>query len=292
PEDIMRSINSAFANNYLVVKVVGVAHQTLKIKNLELKASPENTFVVPRILLHLDKEASLQCEVNLMSTEIHLMDGIVDVYLSSGGKLDLAMTLKSSNDSSLILSNRVKMCDNSQLNVGLLAQGSKLTRVDQQVFIEGECCQADIAIVYQAKEHQQVDIHSTVNHLCPRGKSFQNIKGILEDKSRAIVNGRIYIQQGAQEVDSHLLNNNLLLSDNAEVNTKPELEVEADNVKAAHGATVGQLDKEELFYCATRAIDEKLARNLILKGFLLDAFNQNPFFVKSELLSSIEVTLD
>jgi Fe-S cluster assembly protein SufD len=106
-----------------------------------------------------------------------------------------------------------------------------------------------------------------IDHRRPHGTSHQLYKGILDGKSRAVFNGKVFVHKGAQQTDARQTNRNLLLSNEARVDTKPQLEIFADDVKCAHGATVGQLEEEELFYLASRGLDPDIARNLLTYGF-------------------------
>ena len=121
--------------------------------------------------------------------------------------------------------------------------------------------------LYLVGDGQHADTHSLIDHRKPRCTSHQNYKGILDGKSRAVFNGRVYVHRDAQRTDAVQSNKNLLLSPEARVDTKPQLEIYADDVKCAHGATVGQLEEEELFYLLSRGLHTELARNLLTYGF-------------------------
>jgi Fe-S cluster assembly protein SufD len=121
---------------------------------------------------------------------------------------------------------------------------------------------------------QHVDNHTTIDHQKPHCASHQLYKGILDGKSRAVFNGKIFVREGALLTDARQLNKNLLLSSDATVNTKPQLEIFADDVKCSHGATVGQLDDEEMFYLGTRGLDPERARALLTFGFAEDVIGK------------------
>ncbi len=121
--------------------------------------------------------------------------------------------------------------------------------------------------LYLVGTGQHADTHSLIDHREPHCTSRQNYKGILDGKSRAVFNGRVFVREGAQQTDAQQSNKNLLLSPDARVDTKPQLEIYNDDVKCAHGATVGQLEEEELFYLLSRGLHPDLARNLLTYGF-------------------------
>jgi Fe-S cluster assembly protein SufD len=114
---------------------------------------------------------------------------------------------------------------------------------------------------------RHLDNHTRIDHKQPHTVSQEYYKGILDGKSRAVFNGKVIVHPDAQKVDARQINRNLLLSEGAEVDTKPELEIYADDVKCAHGTTVGQLDKDQLFYLRSRGMEEEAARRLLLYAF-------------------------
>ena len=129
-----------------------------------------------------------------------------------------------------------------------------------------------------------MDTHSNVQHVAGHCRSEALFKGIVDDQSRAIFDGRIHIHEQAQKTEAHLTNRNLLLSNRAEVNTKPELEIYADDVKCSHGATVGQLSHEALFYLRARGIDAVKARAMLSVGFVNELLYEMPHAPMRRLL--------
>ena len=145
--------------------------------------------------------------------------------------------------------------------------GSRLTRNDLTCVLAGEGAQAELDGLYLLNRNQHVDNYTTLQHSAPHCDSRELFKGILNDRARGIFRGRIIVDEGAQKTDSKQTNNNLLLSDDAFINTKPQLEIYADDVKCTHGATTGQLDPQALFYLRSRGLSEKAARSLLIYAF-------------------------
>ena len=141
-----------------------------------------------------------------------------------------------------------------------------------------------------AAGRQHVDFHTTIDHAEPRGTSRELYKGILGGRARGVFNGRILVQPGAQKTDSQQSSQNLLLSREAEVDTKPELEIYADDVKCSHGATVGQLDADMLFYLRSRGIDEATAQGFLTRGFAQDVIERMSIDAVRERLERLVVT--
>lgn len=137
--------------------------------------------------------------------------------------------------------------------------------------------------MYLLDGKSHVDNHSVVDHIAPDCESNELYKGVLDEKSKGVFNGKIYVRQAAQRTNAFQSNGNILLSDTAEVDTKPQLEIWADDVKCSHGATVGQLDPDQLFYLKARGLDEKTAKSMLLKAFAADVLS----VVKVEALRAL-----
>jgi len=149
----------------------------------------------------------------------------------------------------------------------VVALGSRLSRLDLDVALGGEGGDCGLNGLYLPVANQHVDHHTRVSHEAPHTTSRELYKGVLGGKASAVFNGRIVIREGAVGVDAGQTNNNLLLSDQALVNTNPELEIFADDVKAQHGATIGQIEEEPMFYLRSRGIEEHEARRILIEGF-------------------------
>ena len=152
--------------------------------------------------------------------------------------------------------------------------GGRLTRNDLNVVLGGEGAYASLDGIFVVGGEQLVDNHTRIEHAAPHCGSREIYKGILGGRSRGVFRGRIVVHPGAQKTDSVQTNNNLLLSDRALVNTKPQLEIYADEVKCTHGATIGQLDREAIFYMRSRGIDEDMANSILTYGFAEDVIRR------------------
>jgi Fe-S cluster assembly protein SufD len=170
----------------------------------------------------------------------------------------------------------VKQMAHSQFESHMVSLGAKLARSDVTIDLVEEHAQCVMNGIYAPTDAQHVDHHTVVNHLVPHGKSTQDYKGILRGKSRGVFNGKVIVAKNAQHTDATQHNKNLLLSSSAEINTKPQLEIFADDVLCAHGATVGQLDEDALFYLATRGIDRVEASRYLINAFAIDNIRLMP----------------
>ena len=156
---------------------------------------------------------------------------------------------------------------NSVFDTTTITLGAKTSRHDIKVRMDHDGASCHVDGLYVVGDGQHTDTHSLIDHLQPHCTSRQLYKGILDGNSRAVFNGKVFVHPGAQQTDAQQTNRNLLLSNEARVDTKPQLEIFADDVKCAHGATVGQLEEDELFYLISRGLHPELAQNLLTFGF-------------------------
>ena len=157
--------------------------------------------------------------------------------------------------------------EESKLKHFNLLLGGEIARQNLRVFLKGERIDSKIQTIYSLLEGQHIDNQTYIQHQYPNCESYQLYKGILQDKSRVVFSGRIKVYAEAQETNAYQLNKNLLLGKGSRVDTQPQLEIFADNVKCSHGATVGQLDKESIIYLQSRNISREEAVRMLLKGF-------------------------
>ncbi|MBS4168076.1 Fe-S cluster assembly protein SufD [Parachlamydia sp. AcF125] len=174
----------------------------------------------------------------------------------------------------LMASTRAYLKKNSRFVAVHTTEGSATTRHDYRVVLNGENAHAELNGTWSLNEKREAHTHVLVDHQSPHCHSFQLFKGILNGSSHSSFEGKILVRQAAQKTNAFQLNNNILLSDIARAESKPNLEIFADDVKASHGATVGQLDKEQLFYLETRGCSPADAKRLLIEGFAQEVFNK------------------
>ena len=169
-----------------------------------------------------------------------------------------------------------KLHNRTTLDSTMVGYGSELSRLDVDIHHAGEFADAKMNAVYLLAEGELFDLHSTIEHAMPNGTTEENARGIVGDKARAVFNGRIHIHRDAQKTLAELNNRNLLLSRRGVINTKPELEIYADDVKCAHGATVAEIEEEALYYMLTRGIARSKALVMLNFGFIQELINDVP----------------
>jgi len=180
----------------------------------------------------------------------------------------------------------VHLAADSRFESHSVSLGAQWTRSDIMITFREPGASCLMNGMYTPSDGQHVDHHTTVNHTVPHCTSDQDYKGILSGRSRAVFNGKVIVSHGAQKTQAKQYNKNVLLSSEAEVDTKPQMEIFADDVVCAHGATVGQLDEDALFYLATRGIEDELAKHYLIQAFLTENIrNIAPVSLKERVAS-------
>jgi Fe-S cluster assembly protein SufD len=174
---------------------------------------------------------------------------------------------RESSEAFHVAATEVELGRNSFYQTTSINLGGRLSRHDIDVRMDQEGAECRVDGLYMIEGSQHTDTHSVIDHRQPHCTSRQLYKGILDGKSRAVFNGKVFVRHGAQQTDAQQTNKNLLLSNEAQIDTKPQLEIFADDVKCTHGAAVGQLEEDELFYLESRGISPALARNMLTYGF-------------------------
>ena len=198
---------------------------------------------------------------------VYLTNAIVDVRLGAGAHLKHFKVQRESTSAFHVAATNAELGANASYDSTAINLGAALSRHTIDVVMDHEGAECWVDGLYMVDGNQHTDTHSTIDHRQPHCSSQQLYKGILDGKSRAVFNGKVFVRHGAQQTVAQQTNKNLLLSNEARVDTKPQLEIFADDVKCAHGAAVGQLEADEIFYLESRGIRPELARNLLTYGF-------------------------
>ena len=264
------ALNTAFTSQGAFVYVPkGVAVQSPLHLLFITDPSAQNKASFPRVLLVAEENS----EVTLIESHLatgdaqYLSNVVVEIVLKSGARVEHYKVQRESTEAFHIATTAADLGTNSTYDATTITFGAQLSRHDIQVTMDNEGAECWVDGLYLVAGNQHTDTHSVIDHRKPHCNSHQLYKGILDGKSRAVFNGKVFVRHDAQKTDAMQTNKNLLLSNEARVDTKPQLEILADDVKCAHGAAVGQLDEEELFYLKARGIHPDLARNLLTYGF-------------------------
>jgi Fe-S cluster assembly protein SufD len=231
--------------------------------------SRERTLTNARVLVVAGRDASATIIESYESAgeASNFTNAVVEVFVGEGARVRHFKVQRESARAFHVATTAAQLERASSYDLTTITLGARLSRhgINVRMAQEGAECWVDGLYLVGASQH--ADTHSVIDHIAPRCTSHQIYKGILDGDARAVFNGKVYVRPGAQGTDAQQTNKNLLLSLDARVDTKPQLEIFADDVKCAHGATVGQLDEEELFYLKSRGLHDELARNLLTYGF-------------------------
>jgi Fe-S cluster assembly protein SufD len=233
------------------------------------EASAGNVAAFPRVLIVAGEHsrATLIESYATVGAGISFTNAVVEIALQDGARLEHYKVQREGIESFHVATTSTNLGANASYDSTAINFGAQLSRHDVAVKMANEGAECWVDGLYVVSSSQHTDTHSVIDHQQPHCTSHQLYKGILDGKSRAVFNGKIFVRHGAQKTDAMQTNKNLLLSKEARVDTKPQLEILADDVKCAHGAAVGQIEEDELFYLQTRGLHTELARNLLTYGF-------------------------
>ena len=228
------------------------------------------------IICDANSEASL-VEYHLGLTEVESLTSCVnEVYLKENSQCQVLRIQAAACTASHFTETRVEQARDSQFVHENFDIKGKQIRHDLQANLNEPGATVRLNGLYYATDKQYVDSHTTINHVAPHTHSQEFYKGVIADQAHAVFNGRVIVHKNASKITTDQKNPNLLLSAKAEINTKPELEIYNDDVKAAHGATVAQLDEKALFYLMSRGIDADTAKSALLTGFVQEMIDTIP----------------
>ncbi len=198
---------------------------------------------------------------------------VTNVILDPGAVVDHVKLQRESSAAFHVASLQVQLGRASTFASRALTFGGRIARNDITAILAGEGAECTLNGLYVATGHRLVDTHTTIDHAQPNCPSHEVYKGILSGQARAVFNGKIIVRPQAQKTNAKQTNKALLLSDDAQVNTKPQLEIFADDVKCTHGAAIGQLDEDALFYLRARGVAEADARHMLIEAFAGDVLD-------------------
>jgi Fe-S cluster assembly protein SufD len=200
----------------------------------------------------------------------YFTNAVTEIVLGEGAILDHYKVQEENDRAFHIASTHVHQQKASNFSTHYIGLGGALVRNEVHVRLDAEGCEATVNGLYMASGTQHMDNFTVIDHAKPHCASHELYKGILDGKAHGVFNGKIFVRQDAQKTDAKQTNQTLLLSDDATINTKPQLEIFADDVKCTHGATVGQLAADAIFYLRSRGIGEREARSLLTFAFAND----------------------
>jgi Fe-S cluster assembly protein SufD len=265
------ALNLAFGE----FQVIRIPKESVTEKPIELSfAADEGTAIFPHVVIIAEAGSKATIVETYASTARGFTNAAIQIVVEDNANLTHYRVQKESPEAFHVGTTEVSVGRGSVYNATNINLGGSISRHDIDVKFTAEGGEAFVDGLYMLNGSQHSDTHSIIDHLVPNCTSHQNYKGVMNDKSRAVFNGKVFVRENAHGTDAQQSNKNLLLSNDARVDTKPQLEIFNDDVKCSHGATVGQLEEEELFYLLTRGLPETLARNLLTYGFAEEIINK------------------
>ena len=269
-EDSLTSLNTAFASEgaYVNIPKNKVADKPVEIVYLST-GNEAALMIQPRNLIIVGKNAQVQIierHQSLNSNPV-LTNSVTEIFAAERAIVDYYKIQNDVQSANLIDNTFIAQKRDSNASVHTFSFGGNITRNNLNFYHQGEHVESTLKGITIISDKQHVDHYTLVQHAEPNCESHQNYKGIFDGNSTGVFNGKIYVEREAQKTDAFQQNNNILLSEKATINAKPQLEIFADDVKCSHGCTIGQLDESAMFYMQSRGIPQKEAKALLMYAF-------------------------
>ncbi|MFN3233264.1 MAG: Fe-S cluster assembly protein SufD [Alphaproteobacteria bacterium] len=275
PDDALVSLNTAMMADGALIRVADGARIEAPIHLLFFANRPGMAHIRNLISLGASARATL-VESYYGSTETYWTNVVNQIDLGDGAHLEHARAQEESKNAYHIGVTKLHLTDDASFNGVSVMRGGILARNEVQVTVSGEGADCKLAGVSLGRDKQVLDSITRFDHAVPNSTSDQLFKSVLDDQSHAIYQGKVIVRQDAQHTDATQANHNLLLARSAQASSKPELEIYADDVKCAHGATVGEMDASMMFYLKSRGLDEETAQKLLIDGFVTEVLERIP----------------
>lgn len=269
-KDGITSLNTAFSNEGVFIHIPNNKFVEKPIQIIHFSTGNESSLMFqPRNMIVVDENSQVQIieRHQSLSKNKVFTNSVTEIYAEKKSIIEYYKIQNDNLQASLIDNTYVNQQRNSSFSMHTFSFGNELVRNNLNISQNDEFIETTIKGVTIIGDNQHVDHNTLIQHNKPNCNSHQDYKGIYDNKSTGVFNGRIVVNKQAQKTNAFQSNNNILLSDKATINAKPQLEIYADDVKCSHGCTVGQLDKNALFYLKSRGIPEKEANALLMYGF-------------------------
>jgi Fe-S cluster assembly protein SufD len=265
------ALNTAFLQNVALIQVPRGAMVAEPIR-IEYTGA-DGAYTAPRTLIVIGADAHCTIVESYSGTGKYFTNAVTEIVAGDRAVVDYYKVQREDTAAFHVATLQAQLGRSSNFSAHSISLGGALVRNDVGVVLS-EGTEATLNGLYIVNGTQHGDNHTSIDHAKPHGTSHELYKGILDDRSSAVFNGRIIVRKDAQKTDSKQTNKNLVLSDDAVIDTKPELQILADDVRCTHGATIGQLDAESLFYLQSRGIGKQQARSLLTYAFAQDVVDR------------------
>jgi Fe-S cluster assembly protein SufD len=272
---IFTALNASFFQESIEITVDAKTEMTEPLQ-LIFVTSGKNTFANPRIKIVAQKFSSTKFVASFISVNSeNSFNNVITEFIADENAVLVYDKIQNESESNFHVSTEeISQEKNSNFKINTVTLDGTLVRNNINISVNGENCETHMNGVIIAKGNTHVDNHTFVNHKVANCFSNENYKYVLEDKATGVFNGRVIVQQHAQKINAYQKNGNILLSDFAQIFSKPELEIYADDVKCSHGSTTGQLDENAIFYLQARGISKDKAKKLLVSAFVGEVIDQ------------------
>jgi len=272
-KDGINALNTAFVKEgvFIFVKKDQVVEQPIYIYNITDSRSG-NVLSQPRSLVYVSENAQVQIVETYatLGLDESFTNQVLEIIVDKDARAEYYKIQNDSGHTNQVSTTHIRQIAKSYTHTVTISLNGGIIRNNLNLVLDAERCEGHLYGLYLQKGQTHVDNHTVVDNVKPNCFSNELYKGIIDEKATGVFNGKIFVQPQAQKTNAYQSNKNILLSDDASVNTKPQLEIFADDVKCSHGCTVGRLNEEGLFYLQSRGIPSKIARSLLLHAFAID----------------------
>jgi len=273
--NIFTAFNTAYANNGLSISVQKNTKVKQPIHIIHVNTT-DNVIANPRTLIVVEQSSELEVIQSYFSANANntFTNSVTEVLAKENTKFTLTKIENENDGSSIIATDDVKQLNDSTIRINTITKDQAFARNGVNVAVDGQNCETYLNGAYAPVDKEHIDNHTRVDHLQPNCMSSEIYKGVLNDKSTGVFNGKVIVHVDAQKIEAYQKNNNVLISDHANMNAKPELEIFADDVKCSHGTTTGQFDEEAIFYLQARGISKNTAKQMLVEAFMDEVYNE------------------
>ena len=267
-------LNSAFMDSKIEITLKGNNYYEKPLHFIFIYNNKEELMISPRIYLNISSNSSATILEEHIGESNSFLNYSKFININKNAHLNHTKIHSNSKNRISITNLNVYQDSNSNYRFTQFSNGNELNRLNIKSHLKGQGSDCSLSGISLTKEGHHIDNNIIINHHSPNCMSSQNFRSILKDKSSGVYNGRTIVKKAAQKTNSSQSNKNILLSDTAKMNSNPQLEIYADDVKCSHGSTTGKLNKDAIFYLRSRGLDLKSARELLLNGFVNDIIEQ------------------
>ena len=270
------AMNTAYLQEGILIQIADKAQIEAPIELIHLLSKVECSATI-RLFVHVGKFAQADLTIGTWAAgaEKSILNAVAEIHVSEGAHFTLRKLQSEEEGNFQICTEEITQEKDSVFTMHTVTLNGTLVRNNVRVRVSGTNCETNLYGAYLLKGNQHTDNHTVIDHMMPHCLSNELYKGVIDEQATAVFNGKVFVRKDAQKINAFQSNGNVLMSDTASVNSKPELEIYADDVKCSHGSTTGQLDEEAVFYLQSRGVSERSARNLLVEAFIGEVLEKN-----------------